>query len=539
MAAAKPVDYGRAINVLADEAVEEKGEMARLTTFIGAMALSDLVKTTLGPKGMDKILLNKQHNEIQVTNDGATILKSVPLANPSAKVLVDIARTQDDEVGDGTTSVVVLAGELLREGEGLLARGLHPQVVIEGWREASNIAKKEMFGASVNNAQDDPKQFEQDLLNIARTTISSKILNTNKEQFARLAVDAVLRLKGSTDLGAIHIIKKSGAKLADSFLVDGLLLEKSFGVGQPKRIENPRVLIANTAMDADKIKIFGATVRVNDISSVAAIEEAERHRMFAKCEKILAHQCNLFVNRQLIYNLSEQYFADKGISSIEHADFDGIERLALVLGGDIVSTFEQPDKVKLGTCKLVEEVTIGQESLIKFSGCPLTGACTIVLRGATDSVLDEAERSLHDALCVLTQTVKSERVVLGGGCIEMIMAKAVDEQAERTSGKKSLAMAAFARALRRIPYILAENGGYDSTELVTQLKAAHNKGEKTMGLNMATGSVGDMAQLGVVESYKVKEQVILSASEASEMIMRVDEVLKAAPRRREQDPRHH
>jgi T-complex protein 1 subunit beta len=336
----------------------------------------------------------------------------------------------------------------------------------------------------------------------------------------------------------IHIIKKAGGALQDSFLDDGFILEKKIGVGQPKRLENAKILIANTAMDSDKVKIFGGTVRVDSTEQLAQIEKAERDRMMEKCKKIVAHGINCFINRQLIYNLPEQFFSDHGVVSIEHADFEVIERLALVTGGEIASTFDHPDKVKLGTCKLIEEIMIGEDKFIRLSGVPRGEACTVVLRGATKQLLDEAERSLHDALCVLSQAIANEkRIVYGGGCSEMVMAKAVDEIATKTPGKKALAVEAFARALRQIPAIIADNGGYDSSELVQQLRAAHYEGKANFGLDMNQGVIGDMEALGITESLKVKLEVITRASEAAEMVMRVDEIVKAPPRQRQQDPR--
>ena len=251
-------------------------------------------------------------------------------------------------------------------------------------------------------------------------------------------------------------------------------------------------------------------------------------------DKILAHGCNVFINRQLIYNLPEQAFTEAGVMSIEHADFDGIERLALVLGAEICSTFDHPELVKLGTCELLEEIMIGEEKVIRFSGVPVGEACTIVLRGATEQVLEEADRSIHDALCVLMTTVKENRTVYGGGCCEVLMAQAVEAAAAQTSGKMSLAMEAYANALREIPKAIADNGGYDSSLLVTQLRAEHAAGKSSMGLDMMTGEVGDMAKLGVLESYQSKLQSLLSASEAAEMIVRVDEIVKCAPRQRQQ-----
>jgi T-complex protein 1 subunit beta len=522
------------VQILEREAQEEKGETARLSSFVGAIAISDLIKTTLGPKGMDKILLNS-HGEVTVTNDGATILKSIHLDNPSAKVLVDIAKTQDDEIGDGTTSVAVLAGELLREAERLIEQQkLHPQSVILGYRAAQDAALKKLKEIARDNSRN-LEQFRQDLLNVASTTLSSKILAYDKEHFSKLCVDAVLRLKGSTDLQSIHIIKKKGGTLQDSYLDEGFILEKKFGVGGVKRLENPKILIANTAMDHDKIKIFAAKVKTDDLATVAAIEKAERERMYAKCDKIIAHGINCFINRQLIYNLPEQYFADRGVMSIEHADFAGIERLALVLGGEIVSTFDNPEGVKLGTCRLIEETMIGEDKVIKFVGVPRGEACTIVLRGATDHMLDEAERSIHDALCVLSQTVKDSLVVCGGGSSEMAMATAVFDLARKTSSKEAAAIESFGNALTALPTILADNAGFDSSELVAQLKAAHAQGQHNVGLNLMDGNVGDMITAGVTDSYKLKRQVVLSASEAAEMILRVDRIIKAAPRKRVRD----
>lgn len=520
------------VQILGNQATEERGENARLSSFIGAIAVGDLVKSTLGPKGMDKILQSSSSGEVMVTNDGATILKSIALDNAAAKVLVNVSKVQDDEVGDGTTSVCVLASELLREAEKLINKRIHPQTIIEGFRIASQAAADALRESSVDNSSS-KDLFRADLVNIAKTTLSSKVLSQDKEYFSNLAVDAVLRLKGSTNLENIQIIKKVGGKLSDSFLDEGFILDKKIGVNQPKRIENAKILVANTPMDTDKIKIFGARVKVDATGKLAELERAERNKMKSKVEKIKAHGINCFVNRQLIYNWPEQLFADSGIMAIEHADFDGIERLALVTGGEIASTFDHPELVKLGQCDLIEEIIIGEDKMIKFSGVAAGEACTIVLRGATHQLLDEAERSLHDALSVLSQTVKEPATVLGGGCSEMLMSKAVDAVAAITSGKRAMAVEAFAKALRQLPTYLADNAGYDSSELVSQLRSAHHDGKSDSGLDMYQGKVASMRELGVTESYKLKRQVLLSAAEAAEMILRVDDILRSAPRRRE------
>merc|ERR1719379_2484401 len=470
---------------------------------------------------MDKILMSMggptNVGSIEVTNDGATILRAVGVDNPAAKVLVEMSRVQDSEVGDGTTSVTVLASELIREAEKLVEMRIHPQTIIAGWRKASAAAKEALEKSATDHSKDE-KLFREDLMNIARTTLSSKILSQHKDFFSKLAVDAVLRLKGSGNLDAIQIIKIQGGTLEDSFLDEGFLLNKKVGMHQPQRIENAKILIANTPMDTDKIKVFGSRVKVENVSQIAELELAEKEKMKEKVDMICSHDMNVFINRQLIYNYPEQLFADKGVMAIEHADFDGIERLALVTGGEIVSTFGNTEAVTLGTCKLIEEVMIGEEKMIKFSGCAKGEACTIVLRGATQQIVDEAERALHDVLCVLIATIKNDGCVYGGGCSEMLMAKAVEELAAKTAGKEAKAMEAFANALRQLPSIIAENGGYDSAQLVSELKAAHHNGESTMGLNMYEGKIDSMSQLGITESFSVKRQVLVQASEAAEMI---------------------
>jgi len=515
-----------------------QGENARLSSFVGAIAVADLVKTTLGPCGLDKILQSVQpHNQsIQVTNDGATILKAVHVDNAAAKVLVEIAQVQDEQVGDGTTTVAVLAGELLREAEALINQRIHPQTVCDGWRLAQECSLAALDRIRM------PAPGRDELLEIARTTLSSKLLTHEKEHFAELAVDAVTRLQGSHNLNHIQVLKIAGGSLRDSYLEEGFLLEKTVGTGQPQSLlQGARILLANTSMDTDKIKIYGSRVKVNSLDAVAEIEAAEKHKMKQKVDKILQHKdattgqpINCFINRQLIYNYPESLFAAANVMAIEHADFDGMERLAAVLGGHVVSTFDTPDSVTIGQCDAIEQILIGETGILQFRGCATGSACSIVLRGASQHVLDEAERSLHDALAVLTSVVRDPTTVYGGGCCEVTMAAAVDQHADQTPGKKALAMRAFARALRQIPAIVADNGGFDSAELVTQLSAAVAAGQVSAGLDMRRGVVGDMQELGVRESYRSKRQALLSAAEAAEMILRVDDIIKAAPRRREE-----
>ena len=486
---------------------------------------------------MDKILVSmgdeNSRKAITVTNDGATILSSIHVDNPAARILIDISKVQDQEVGDGTTTVAVLAGELLREAEKLVQNKIHPQIIIKGWREARKVAQKVLEEISVDNFANQ-EAFKQDLRNIALTTLSSKLLLHDREKFANLCVDAVLRLQGSANMDYIKLIKKAGGTLGDSFLADGMILEKTISTGCAKFASNPRVMVANTPLDHDKIKIMGSKVKVDSMAKIGEIEDAEKRKMKAKIDKILAYKPDVFINRQLIYNYPEQLLANAGVMVIEHADFDGIERLSAVLGSEILSTFDDPTANVLGSCSKIEEIMIGEDKVIKFSGCQKNEACTIVLRGSGQHILDEAERSLHDAICVLIAASKNHRTILGGGNSEMRMSLAVDELAKSMSGKSAIAVEAFARALRQLPTIICENGGYDAAELVTKLRSEIFNGNTGAGINMFAGKVDDMVALGVTECFRVKEQALVSATEAAEMILRVDDIVRCAPRRREQ-----
>ncbi|KAL7713034.1 CCT-beta [Entamoeba marina] len=522
------------VRVLKGDTQHIVGDTARLSGSVGAIAIADLVKTTLGPMGLDKILIGSSGNDnVVVTNDGATILKSVLLENPAAKVLVEISKTTDAEVGDGTTSVTVLAGELMREAEKLLADKIHPQVIIEGWRIAQKAAFKRLEELGFDVSQD-AEAYRKRMLDVARTTLSSKILSQEREKFAEIAVSAIEKI-GDADIENVVILQKVGGSLNESYLEDGFLLEKSFGPAQPKKVENAKIMVANTAMDNDRIKIWSGKVRVGSVNEVAEIEEAEKKRMLNKCQQIADYGVNCFVSRQLVYPLPEQFFAQKGIATIDHADFDGVERIAALSGAEILSTFDNPTEAKLGSCKSIEEVMIGEESLIRFSGFPHGGACTVVLRGPSKQMLGEMERSLHDALCVLHVIRKDTKMICGGGCVETALSLAVEDASKHVDGKRALAVESFARALRQLPMIIADNAGYDAAELIAELRAAHVNGTvKNAGLDMVNGKVGDMLEIGIVEPFKVKQHILSAATEAAEMIIRVDHIIQAAPRKREQ-----
>lgn len=522
---------------------EDRGENARIQCFVGCIAVGDMLKSTLGPQGMDKILQRIQgaggprSHRTEVTNDGATILSSMYLDNPAAKLLVDVSMKQDQSVGDGTTGVIVLAAEFLRQAERLIEKKIHPQVIIEGYRMALEVAQAKLQEVSLALTQGsvDPaerERFREVLEKIAQTTLSSKLLLHDKEHFAKLAVDAVLRLKDRSNLDLIQIIKKKGGSLKESVLEDGFILEKRVGNSQPKTVTDCKILIANTPMDTDKIKIYAAKVTVSDFDSVAEIEEAEKEKMRNKVDKIAAFGCNVFINRQLIYNYPEQLFADKKIAAIEHSDFEGMERLAAALGGEIISTFDSPSEAALGRCDKMEEIMIGEDKAIRFSGCAKREACTVILRGGSEHILDEAERSLHDAVAIVSQTCVEPAIVFGGGAAELAAATAVDALARSVQDKRSLAIQAFAEALRVIPNTLLDNAGLDSAEIMAKLNALHAAGKFEQGVDIADQDAGDMRSRGIFEAYKSKKSQFYSAAEAAEQIIRVDNVIRCAPRQR-------
>lgn len=480
------------------------------------------VKSSLGPKGMDKLLISENGN-LKVTNDGATILKNVSCDSIASIIIRDICTVQDNEIGDGTTSVCCFAGELVKEAEKLVSLNLSPQIIIQGYRlgakRALEIVKENSFNNSLNL-----EFFCSDLLNLAKTTLSSKVIFSNKEHFARIAIKAILKLKGSTDLNRIQIIKKCGGSLKDSFIEDGYILQKKMGNNQPKRIYNAKILIANTPMDSDKIKILGAKIKVKTLAKLAQLEVGEQKRILDKCKKIASHGANVFVNRQLIYSRPEKFFTENGLISIEHADFEGVERLSLATGAEVVSTFDEPSKIKLGKCKIVEEILVGNETMIRFGGCPSDGACTIVLRGSNNELLEEAERSVHDTLCVLTQVIKNPNLVWGGGFLETKISNSIDHLAKKASPKITLVLEAFSRSIQKIPKIIIENGGFDSLICLKKLKNAQFKKNSFPCIDITNGSITDAKKIGLIECIKLKIQIIISSVEAAEMIIRIDKM---------------
>jgi T-complex protein 1 subunit beta len=483
----------------------------------------NFLKSTLGPRGMDKLLLSKSGN-INVTNDGATILKNASYHSVMKNILNDLTLAHDNEIGDGTTSVCCLVGELIIEAEMLIDVQIHPQIIIKGYRLAAQHALSVLNSVYFDHSAD-ADIFCEDLLNIAKTTLCSKVVFPVREHFARLVVEAVLKLKGSTDTKHVKIIKKIGGTLRDSFLEEGFILENKIGTGQLKRVHNAKILVANTALDSDKIKIHGTRIKVSALSKLAKIEITEQKKILDKCKKIISHMINVFINRQIIYNRQESFFTDHGILTIEHADFEGIERLALVTGAEIASTFDEPSKIKIGHCKIVEEIIIGDETMVRFGGCSNANACTIIIRGSNQQLLDEAERSIHDALCILTQSMKDTRFVWGGGSLDTYLSLRLENFAKKFSEKTSSAVLAFAKAIQNMPKIILDNAQLDSAFIISKLRKAHKENKIKTCIDISNETVSCAQKLGLIELFKLKTQTIISAVEAVEMILRIDKII--------------
>lgn len=511
-----------------DGTQEERGDDAIRTLRAGSELIGAILQSTLGPRGAFKVMQGPQ--SVTITNDGATIMKNLVVDNPAARILINSSISQDWEEGDGTTSVAVLASLLVEEAYKLK---IHPVTIIRGYQLGLDRIKERL----PELAQD---ASDSDLLNLARTTICSKVLKCDLDLFSRICVDAVKRL-GDEDMSLIQIIKSSG-KLEESFLSDGFILKKDQPIDDAvisagRSAENGagphdiRVMIANTSLDSDKVKVFGAKINVSSISKLSEIEEAEKDKMRRKIDRICSLPFSVFVNRQLIYDYPFELFREKGVVAIEHADFDGVERLVKFLGGKIVSTFESLDEECLGTCTAIKNIVIGNERMIKFEK-EGKDASTIVLRGSSREVLDEAERSIHDALCVLTKIKAEKKVLYGGGATEMELALCLNDYALEFPGKESESILAFSSALQKIPMILGNNGGFDGEDAKARIRSEHFNGNATVGINMKDGSVGCMQKLGVLDSLRIKRRVITAAVEVAQMILKCDGFIKCRPRER-------
>lgn len=494
--------------------VEERQDDAVRTIRNGVNLIGDILKTTLGPRGCLKVIHGK---ETSVTNDGAFILKNLLIDSASAKILINSSINQDWEEGDGTTSIAVLTSLLLKE---VYQLSIHPTKIIKGFSMALSKCLDVM-----NKKKFTPRQ--EDIKNLVKTTLNSKVLANNLDVFIDICVKAVEKVD---DIGLIEIIKLEG-DLSESMLMDGILLNKDIEIN----LENPKILIANTSMDYDKIKIFSSKVNVESVKELEKIEIAEKNKMVSKIDNICKIPFDLFINRQIIYDYPHQLLKARGISVIEHADFDGVERLNKVIGGNLLSNFENLNPNDFGTCQKVSSVVIKGHKMIKFEGIK-KGASTIVICGSSKEMLDEAERSVHDALCVLKRIKESPYCLYGGGCTETTLALELLKLALDTKSKESESIECFAKALLNIPKILVENCGFDGDEAKSLLKNDHSYRRYTYGVNIENGKTCCMKEKGVIEGYEMKKRVITAACETAQIILRIDGMVTCKPRERSE---HH
>lgn len=493
--------------------VEERKDEALRTIRNGVGLIGDILKTTLGPKGGLKVIHGK---ETAITNDGAFILKNLLIDSASAKIIINSSIYQDWEEGDGTTSIAVLTSLLLKEAYQL---NIHPTKIIKGFSMALNRSLEH-----INKRKFTPKP--EDIRNLVKTTLNSKILSNSLDVFVDICIKAV---EMAEDISLIEIIKLEG-DLSESMLVDGIVLNKSLEID----LNNPKILIANTSMDYDKIKIFSSKINVESIEELEKIEIAEKEKMISKVNSICSIPFNLFINRQIIYDYPLQLLRNKGISVIEHADFDGVDRLNKVLGGNLLSSFDNINEEDFGTCQKVNTILVKNHKMIKFSGIK-KGASTIIICGSSKEILDEAERSVHDALCVLKRIKESPNCLYGGGCTEVSLSIELSKYALEIKTKESEAVECFAKALLNIPKILSDNCGFDGDETKSLLKNDHVYRRLTYGVNIENGKTCCMKEKGIIEGYEMKKRVIMAACETAQSILKIDGIVTCKPRERSHD----
>ncbi len=504
------------------------GKNAQQNNIAAAKVIAEAIRTTLGPRGMDKMLVD-QFGDVTITNDGATILKEIDVQHPAAKMMVEIAKTQDDEVGDGTTTAVILAGEMLRNAEKLVENKVHPTIITEGFRKATDKAI-ELLDKLATKVEDNDKDI---LLKAAKTAMNSKVVVESKELFAQIAVDAVTAVaekvdgKWKVDLDRIQVQKKEGESLDKTAFIPGIILDKEVvSPAMPKRIENAKIALVQAAMEVEKTE-FDAKLQITSPDQIQEFLDQEQKILENMVTKLAAAKVNVVICQKGIDDMAQHFLAKKGILAVRRVKKSDLEKLAKATGGKILNDFEDITDDKLGVAGLVEERKVMTEDWTFIEGCKDPKAVVILIRGGTEMVTEEAERALHDALCVVKDIVEERAIVPGGGAIEVELAKQLREFAETLSGREQLAVRVFADSMEVVPKTLAENAGLDQIESLMKVRSAHGNGDVNAGIDLDTGEVVDMMKAAVIEPVAVKKQAIKSASEASQMILRIDDVISA------------
>ncbi|MBC7118033.1 MAG: thermosome subunit alpha [Methanothermobacter tenebrarum] len=498
------------------------GKDAQRMNILAGKVLAETVRTTLGPKGMDKMLVDSL-GDIVVTNDGVTILKEMDIEHPAAKMLVEVAKTQEDEVGDGTTTAVIIAGDLLKKAEELLDMDIHPTIIAMGYRQAAKKAQEILDSIAISASDRDT------LIKVAMTAMTGKGTEKARKPLAELVVDAVKQVEenGEVDKDHIKIEKKEGGSVDDSMLVQGVIIDKErVHPGMPKKVENAKIALLNCPIEVKETEV-DAEIRITDPSQMQAFIEQEEKMIKDMVDKIVSTGANVLFCQKGIDDLAQHYLAKAGVLAVRRVKKSDIEKLSKATGGKIVTNIEDLSEEDLGNAGKVVEKKISGEEMIFVEECKEPKAVTILVRGSTEHVVSEVERAIEDAIGVVSATVEDEKVVAGGGAPEVEIAKRLKDYSESISGREQLAVAAFAEALEVVPKTLAENAGLDSIDTLVDLRAAHEE-SPYMGLDVFEGKVVDMKEAGVLEPHRVKRQAIQSAAEAAEMILRIDDVIAAA-----------
>ncbi|RLE70336.1 MAG: thermosome subunit [Thermoplasmata archaeon] len=516
------------IIVLKEGTRRERGKSAQFNNIMAARAISDAVRSTLGPKGMDKMLVDSM-GDVVVTNDGATILKEVDVEHPAAKMMVEVAKAQDEECGDGTTTAVVLTGELLKGAGELLEKNIHPTIICSGFKLAANKAVEVLK----NMAKPIKKDDIQTLKNIAITSLASKGASAAKELLADVVVKAVKMVaeerdgKTFVDLDNIQITKKQGGSIEDTQVIEGIILDKErVHDGMPKVVKNAKIALVNSAFEVKKTEV-DARIQISDPSQLQAFLDEEEAMLRKMVEKVKKAGANVLICQKGIDDLAQHFLAKEGIYAVRRAKKSDMEKLAKATGAKIVTNLDDLTEKDLGHAGVVEERKIGEDKMTFVMDCKNPKAVSILVRGGTEHVVDELERGIHDALSVVKVALEDGYITPGGGAAAAEIAMALREYAPSVGGREQIAIETFADAIEVVPRTLAENAGLDPIDIIIKVRAAHKRGEKYAGVDVHTGEVVDMMKKNVIEPLRVSTQEVKAAAEAAIMILRIDDVIAA------------
>ena len=512
--------------VLKESALQEKGRDAQKNNIAAAKLVAELVKSSLGPRGLDKMLVDSL-GDVTITNDGATILKEIDAQHPTAKMMVEISKTIDTEVGDGTTSSVIFAGTLLAKAEELLSKDVHSSVIIDGFQAASEKSL-EILDEIAKKVQDNDKET---LLKIAATSKESKLISEDSDILSKIVVDAILKItetknqKSSVDLDNIKVEKKAGGSITDTALVKGIVLDKEIvHSGMPTKIQQAKIALINTALEIEKTEM-SAEIRINDPTQMQMFLEEENRMLKSMVDKLHSIGTNVVICQKGIDDMAQHFLAKYGILGVRRVKESDMTKLAKATGGRITTNLEDISEKDLGTSDLVHQKKVESDKWVFVEGCRNPQSVTLLIRGGSQRVVDEVDRSIHDALMVVKDVIERPAIVAGGGAPEALLAAFLKDWSESFDGRQQLAIKKFAEALEIIPLTIAENAGMDPIDTMVTLRAKQSEGKKWSGINAKDGKVGDMLSLNIVEPVVVKEQIIKSATEAASMILRIDDVI--------------